>query len=564
MLREIHIKNFSIIDDTTIEFGEGFNVLTGETGAGKSIIINALSLALGERATGEFIRSGEKEAIIEAYFDVSPELLNPSTQQFLEDSGIEYDEGLILKRIISARGKNRAYINNSMASVQTLAEISKTLADIHGQYEHQSLLLSDNQLDLLDAYGGLLNERQEIASIYESLLKLKRQINELAQQEKDRAQRLDILEYQIREIEAADLRPGEEEELLKEAKILSNAHRLAELVNQSYTSLYLSDSSCIAEVSKILNNLREISSIDHHACDALKAVEDALPLLEEVSYFLRDYKESLDFNPDRLEQIQDRLDLIKGLKRKYGSDIQEVLDFMERARYELENLQHSEEKLEELKNELSELRKKFTEKANLLSKRRREVAKKIESEVVIQLSALSMPDTRFLIQINQEEGDDTTEWFKATYKGIDRVEFLISPNVGEDLKPLSKIASGGELSRIMLALKGILARGDNIPVLVFDEIDSGIGGKTAETIARKLKELSMTHQVICITHLPQIASYADVHLRIEKKIEKGRTVVEIDRVEKDKRVKEIARMLSGETSDVSIKHAKEMLKKAHK
>lgn len=561
MLRVLYIKNFSIIDDANIEFAEGFNVLTGETGAGKSIIIDALCLALGERATAEAIRSGEKEAVVAAFFDISPTLLNPATHQFLTDYGINIDDGLILKRIVSAQGKSRAFVNGSMVNVQTLSDISKSIIDVHGQYEHQSLLSSDNQLDLLDAFGGLLYERQEVKNVYESVSALRQQIEELIRQEKERAQRLDLLKYQVNEIETAQLNPGEEEELSGEVKFLSSAGRLAELANEAYDSLYSSDSACIAELSRILNSLRDIAAIDPRADDAVKSVKDALPLLEEAGYFLRDYKEKLDNDPQRLEQIQERLELIKGLKRKYGGSIQEILDYKDKAVIELEALQHSEEKLETLKKELDELKKGLTEKAGALSKKRKTSAKKIEAEVISHLSELSMPDTRFSINITQEKGDDTSDGLKATQKGIDGVEFLISPNVGEDLKPLAKIASGGELSRIMLALKSIIAKGDNIPVLIFDEIDAGVGGKTAENVGRKLKNLSASHQVICITHLPQIASYADRHLKIEKKVKKDRTVVEIAAVEKDERTEEVARMLGGEISEVSLKHAKEMLKK---
>ncbi|MEK7271917.1 MAG: DNA repair protein RecN [Nitrospirota bacterium] len=560
MLRELHIKNLAIIDDASANFEKGLNVLTGETGAGKSIIIDALCLALGERASTEVIRSGEKEAVVEAFFDIPPKLLNSSSRRFLQDLGINIENGIILKRILSAQGKNRAYINDSMVNVQTLSEISKGIIDVHGQYEYQSLLSPDNQLDMLDAYGGLLIERQEFTAIYETQTSLKQQIAELMQKEKERAQRLDILGFQVNEIETADLKTGEEKELSEEVKILSSASLLTELANQAYESLYSSDSACLTNLSKILNSLKEISNIDVRTADAVKSAEEAIPLLEETAYFLRDYKDSLNFNPERLEEIQTRLELIKGLKKKYGGNIQEVLDYREKGLRELDELQHSEEKLETLNAELKKLKNILTEKAQHLSKQRKAVAKKIEQQVISELSSLSMPDTRFSIQITQEAGDETADDFKANSKGIDKIEYLISPNIGEELKPLSKIASGGELSRVMLALKGILAKGDKIPVLIFDEIDAGIGGRAAETVGQKLKSLSASHQIICITHLPQIASYADTHLKIEKKIKAKRTTVEVRKIEKDERTVEIARMLSGDSSEVSIKHAKEMLK----
>ncbi len=564
MLRELHIKNFSIIDNAAVEFENGFNVLTGETGAGKSIIINALSLALGERASGDIVRSGETEAVVEAFFDIPPKLLPPSTRQFLEDNGIDISDGLILKRTISSQGRSRAYINSSMVNVQTLSDISSKIIDVHGQYEHQSLLSPDNQLDMLDAYGGLWRDRQEVSKIHETQLSLKHQISGLVQKEKERAHRLDILRYQVSEIESAGLRPGEEEELTEEVKILSSAGRLAELANQAYESLYSSETACIADLSKILGNLKEISGIDARANEALKSVEDALPLLEETAYFLRDYKDDIDFSPERLEMVQERLELIKGLKKKYGADIQAVLDYKEKADMELEELQCSEEKLEALKTELSELKNRLTQTANELSNKRKTVAEKIESKVVAELSELSMPGTKFSILMTREVGDDTSDGFRATHRGVDNIEFLIAPNVGEELKPVSKTASGGELSRIMLALKGVLAKEDNIPVLIFDEIDAGIGGKAAETVGLKLHNLSSSHQIISITHLPQIASYADTHLKIEKKVKDKRTIVEISKIEKDDRTLEIARMLSGETSEISIKHAREMLKKGRR
>ena len=311
----------------------------------------------------------------------------------------------------------------------------------------------------------------------------------------------------------------------------------------------------------ILNDLKAISEIDSRANEPVMSMKDALPLLEETGYFLRDYKDGLDFDPRRLEQVQERLELIKRLGKKYGGSVREMIEFKEKAEEELEGLRHSEEEHGHLKEELKKLKGILTKKAGQLSKKREKVSKKIESEVIAQLNELSMPDTRFTVRITQEEGDDTTDGLKVGSSGIDGIEFLISPNVGEDLKPLSKIASGGELSRIMLALKVILAKGDEMPVLVFDEIDAGIGGRTAGTVGHKLKGLSSYHQVICITHLPQIASYADGHLKIEKRAGKERTTVAINKIKKDERTEEIARMLGGKISKVSLKHAEEMLEK---
>lgn len=563
MLREIHIKNFSIIDNVHIEFGEGFNVLTGETGAGKSIIIDALSLALGERATGDFIRSGEKEAVVEAFFDVAPNVLDTPTRTFLDDNGIDAEDGLILKRIVTDKGRSRAYINGSMVNVQNLSDVSRAIIDVHGQYEHQSLLSPEKQLDLLDVYGALIKERKAVEGLYDDLLELKRRISGLEQKEKDREHRIDMLDFQVKEIDAADLSPGEEDGLAEEEKILGSAARLAELANRTYDSLYSSDDSCIIAVSEVLSDLKEIADIDSRADDAVKALEEAIPLLEEAGYFLRDYKAGLDFEPGRLDQVQERLELIKKLARKYGESVQEILGFREKAVEELEGLCNSEEALGSLKEELKKAMAAYTKKAGALSKKRAKVAKKIEAEVVGQLRELSMPDTRFSVRMVLEDGDDTTDGLRAGRSGIDIVDFLISPNVGEDLRPLSRTASGGELSRIMLALKVILAKGDKMPVLVFDEIDTGIGGKTAGTVGQKLKGLSSYHQVLCITHLPQIASYADEHVKIEKRTVKERTQVQINKINRDERTEEIARMLGGKITKTSLKHAEEMLVKGN-
>ena len=560
MLRELHIKNLAIIDDASVEFGKGFNVLTGETGAGKSIIVNALSLALGERAAGELVRSGEKEAVAEALFDPPPKLSNQSIYESLHDAGIEIEDGVIMKRLVSSQGRSRAYINGSMVNIQTLSDVSRSIIDIHGQYEHQSLLSQEIQLDMLDEYGGLLPEREEVKCAYEKLNNLKRRIAELQIKEKERTRRLDMLKFQINEICTAELKDGEEESLTEEAKILGSAVRLTELANHSYDSLYSSDSSCLTKLSKILGSLKAISEIDPKAGESVKSLKEAIPILEEVAYFLRDYKDSLNFSPERLDAVQERLELIKGFKKKYGDSIKAILDFQDEAKKEFDELERSEEMLGGLKEELAGLKEAFTEKALLLSKKRGQVAKKIEPLIEAELSKLSMPDTRFSINFSREPGDDTTNGLRAAQNGIDSIEFLISPNIGEELKPLSKIASGGELSRVMLALKGTLSKGAGIPVLVFDEIDAGIGGIAAEAVGQRLKNLSASHQVICITHLPQIAAYADRHLKIEKRVEGKRTVVVIREIEKEERAEEIARMLSGDASDVSMKHAREMLK----
>jgi DNA repair protein RecN (Recombination protein N) len=474
--------------------------------------------------------------------------------------GIDLSEGFMMKRILSSQGRSRAYLNGSMVNLQTLAEISGYFIDIHGQYEHQYLLSPDNQLEFLDTFGGLIGDADEVGTLYKAYGALKQRMSELQRTGEERARRLDMLRFQTDEIRAAGLTAGEEKELEEEAGILGNAVRLSELAHEAYDSLYSSESSCISVLERILANLREISGIDAGAREPAGSVEDAVPLLQEAAYFLRDYREKLNFSPERLDSVQERLEQIRGLKRKYGGSIEEILLFQKKAEEELESLMHLQENMESLTIELEGMKNEFTRKAKSLSKKRREAVKKIEPLVVRELSGLSMPDTRFSVRVSQEPGEDTADQFQANAKGVDKIEFLLSPNKGEKLKPLSSIASGGELSRIMLALKGIIAGGDRVPIMVFDEIDAGIGGIAAGKVGERLKLLSARHQVICITHLPKIASFADRHLRIEKKAGDERMTVEVRKIEEDERTGEIARMLSGKSSKVSLKHAEELLR----
>jgi DNA repair protein RecN (Recombination protein N) len=557
MLRELHIRNVSVIRDITVEFGNGLNVITGETGAGKSIIINALSLVLGERLSGDIIRTGEDEAVIEALFDIQPDILPSEITDYLHDQSIDASEGLLMKRIISSRGKNRVYINGSISQLQSLAALSRSLVDVHGQYEHQSLLSPANQLYMLDTFGGLTDSRAVIQSLYKKIIALRESITGLENLERDRLQKIDLLQYQVNEIDAANLHPGEDDELEKELKILKGSVRLAELSTAAYEELYADDSSCLTRIAVILRHLQEISSIDDSASEAASSIENALPLLEEAASFLRDYRDRIEFSPERLDQVQERLDLISSLKRKYGPTIDEIKSFRDSAMAELRKLQESAETLGSLKDELDAVTAEYIEKATVLSGKRRKTAAAIEKRLIGTLADLAMQQAEFSILFRNENREDR---FRSN--GMDSIEFMISPNPGEEPRPLKKIASGGELSRIMLALKSILAGGDEIPVLIFDEIDSGIGGRTAETVGRKLRELSESHQIICITHLPQIAAYASHHIRIDKTVTDGRTEVRATNISRKQRAEEIARMLGGQISRASLRHAEEMLGKA--
>jgi DNA repair protein RecN (Recombination protein N) len=543
MLKELRIRNLAIIDDLKIRFEEGLNVLTGETGAGKSIIVDSLGLALGSRAQSDLIRSGEKEAVVQAYFEVRD-------GKELPDFGIDISDGLIIRRSLFATGKSRAYINDTMVSLQSLAEAGKSLVDIHGQHEHQSLLSVDKHRILLDSYGKLQRDRGNVESLYREVQELKREASDLRQKMKERAHKLDLLRFQINEIDAASLKAGEKEELIGGRIILSNLNRLNELAETAYSVLYGSEGSCVEKLSYIILKVKEMSSIDHSASDTVNMLESALPLIEDAAIFLRGYKDKHDLEPQRLVEIEDRLDLIKKLEKKYGEGIKDIVRYRDEAEKELKGLEFVDERLESMEVDLATKEEMLLSSALSLSEKRKKFAKTIEKLVKNELRELAFDHAEFVIDIKQEA---------VSSHGIDKVEFLFSANPGEPPRPLIKIASGGELSRVMLALKSILADFDSIPVLIFDEVDAGIGGKTAESVGKKLKVLSNRHQVLCTTHLPQIASLGDFHLKTEKGQKDERVYVEVKELSGRERLNEIARMLSGKITEVSLKHAKELL-----
>ena len=546
MLRELRIKNLAIIDDLKVRFEKGLNVLTGETGAGKSIIVDSLSLALGSRAQSDLIRSGEKEAVIQAYFEMEG-------GKELPDFGIDISDGLIIRRSLSVTGKSRVYINDTMVSLQSLAEVGRSLVDIHGQHEHQSLLSVDKHRLLLDSYGKLQGDRGEVESFYREVQALKREGADLRQKMKERAHRLDLLRFQIHEIDASALKTGEKEELIEERIILSNLNRLNELAETAYSMLYGSEGSCVEKLSYIISKVKEMSSIDHSVSDTVHMLESALPFIEDAAISLRGYRDKHDLEPERLVEIEDRLDLIKKLEKKYGEGIEDIIRYRAEAEKELKGLELVDERLDSIEAELKIKEEMFLGSAISLSEKRKKIAKTIEERVKNELKELAFDHAEFVIDIKQEA---------ISSLGLDKVEFLFSANPGEPPRPLIKIASGGELSRVMLALKSILADFDSISVLIFDEVDAGIGGKTAESVGKKLKALSNKHQVLCTTHLPQIASQGDFHLKTEKGQRDERVYVEVKELSGRVRLNEIARMLSGKITEVSLKHAKELLESA--
>ncbi len=548
MLKELHIKNLAIIDDIKVSFDHGLNVLTGETGAGKSILIDSLNLILGSRAQPDLIRTGEKEAFVEAFFEY-PDMRN------LPDIGIDFSEGIVIRRNISSSGKNRAYINDSIVSLQTLSEIGKMIVDIHGQHEHQSLMNIERHCFFLDSFGRLSEDVKEIERLYFDVKDLKEKLNDIKERTKDRAHRIDFLKYQIQEIESARLLPGEKEELLNEKQILSNVGKLKELSEAAYYEIYGSEGSCTEKLSSILNKIKEISSIDNEAKEILSLLESAIPLIDDAVISLRSFKEKYYINPERLNEVEERLETIKKIEKKYGEGIDSALSFKDNAIRELQELESISEQLDFYEAEVLKKEKILMEKARTLSEKRRKFADEMSRLIMEEMKALAFNNSIFKIDIKEDS---------ISPSGIDRVEYLFSANIGEPPKPLTKIASGGELSRVMLALKAMLADFDRIPVLIFDEVDAGIGGKTAEMVARKLKRLSQKHQVLCATHLAQIAAKADFHIKVEKKERNNRIFVGTKTLEGTERLHEIARMLSGKITETSLKHVRELIEVTEK
>jgi DNA repair protein RecN (Recombination protein N) len=565
MLTELLIRNLAIIDEVQVPFQPGFNVLTGETGAGKSIIIHAINFLVGGKGDIDLIRTGAETMLVEAVFDLTN---CPQVKTVLEEVGIETeDDTLILSRELSRAGKSRCRINGRVATVAMLKQIGKSLIDIHGQHEHQSLLDPTNHLRFLDAFGGeglmALKERYHI--LYRQLMQLERELTELQQSERERMQRLDLLRYQAEEIDRANLREGEEEELLQERQLLANAERISERINYAVRCL-IGENGALDPLGDAMRSLKEIADLDPNLQNWHDALSQAFDTIQEIGFELERYASRIEFDPERLEEVESRLDLLKRLKRKYGDSVSAILQYRQQIEQELQRLETSEERLEILQREREQLRRELAETAKALSEARQEIARQLERTVQNHLKALMMERARFKVAIDHIPDPNGLQLQEGTFAfgrdGIDQVEFLISTNPGEPLKPLAKIASGGEISRTMLALKASLQRTHEIPVLVFDEIDVGIGGKTAEAVGEKLKEVSRYAQVLCVTHLPQIAALADWHLQVEKITEGKRTRVIVTPLEYEERVKELARMLSGkQITQASLQHAQELLQR---
>lgn len=566
MIEEISIRNIALIDELELELSPGLNIFTGETGAGKSVILKSIGLVLGERTSVDIVRAGADSAAVEVSIS--------STEQI--DKDITESDSLILSRHISTNGRSRCRVNGELVNLKQLEEVGTSLVDIHGQHQHQSLFKIEMHLELLDDFGETGTERESVSEKYNHLLELQREMDTLLHTLKTSEREKELLEFEVKELSTANLIDGEEEELTAELSILNSAEQLFESANHIYNHLEgdimgeFSTTSTSSSVST-LQNLREatrvlskLTEIDPSLTDLSDRLESSLYELEDIGQQISNYADSVEFNPMRLSEITERLDLISKFKRRYGNTIKEMLAYLDDAQKKLDDLELGSDKIEEIKEQIQDEEDQLRKLCLALSDKRTKVSKRLSLLVQNELQELGMEKAEFLTAvepIKDENGFIKRDGnsYAVRENGMDKVEFLIAPNVGSDLRPLTKIASGGEISRVMLALKTVLVRVDNIPTVLFDEIDSGIGGKIADVVGKKLKKLSQNAQVICITHLPQIARFADRHFLVEKKVVGEQTLISAKPLTDSERVNEIARMHGGEETEVGLAHARELL-----
>ena len=553
MLLELNIENFALIDRLTVQFGPGFNVLTGETGAGKSIVIDAINAILGERMGADMIRSGAARATVEAAFDLSetPERAGELALESVLDPG---ETLLAVSRDFSASGKSQARVGGRLSSMSYLRDVGRNLVDVHGQHEHQSLLHVERHVDILDDWCGkrALDLREECASLDRRKRAIAHELSALRMDEREKAQRLDLLRFQIEEIDEAGLSVGEEADLLADRSRLANMERLVENVGRARSQLVGGDGEGLAAVDVIVAASRLVNDAardDPGLSPISETLRGAVYTLQDAVQDLAAYHEALESDPHRLEEIEDRLAALRSLKRKYGDSIEEILSFRHRNREEIAHFEGAEEREAELSNDLLKASLALTEIAGKLSEVRREGAAVLEKRVAAELADLSLAGSEFLVDVKPQEPESN---------GGDRVEFMFSANPGEPARPLARIASGGEMSRIMLALKSLLASAVGVPTVIFDEIDVGVGGRTGEFIGDKLAGLGGQSQVICVTHLPQVASMADHHFCVRKEVVSGRATVRVRCLSTEERVEELSRMLGGGRDSAGV-HARDLL-----
>ena len=553
MLQFLNISNIALIDELQVEFEPGLNLLTGETGSGKSIIVDALGVLIGGRFTGDLLKSGAQRGSIEGLFVLGP---NPGLERLLENAGVDggSSEELIIRRELSATGRNKIFINNQLATHSLLRELREFLVDIHGQGDQQTLFNPHTHLQLLDSFAissGLLDEVAETHRLWTSV---ERELDALRRDDSEKFQLVDTLKFQIDELERAQLLLGEDERLEEERRRLANVEKLTALCQSSYGRIYEDDDAAVARVRQTLKDVTELAEYDSTFRDYLEGLESARAVLEDLSFSLRDFADKLEFSPVRLAEVEDRLAELSRLKRKYGGSLESSLEHLARSQDRLRQIETSDEREQELSREVESARNRYLDRAGKLHRERVRAAKRFEKAVESCIAELAMERARFQIQISEHRDS-------AGLKGIDQVEFYFSANAGEDLKPLARVASGGEASRLMLVLKTVANATEFPRTIVFDEIDSGIGGRVSEAVGIKLRKLAETNQVLCVTHQPQIARFADSHLAVQKAVVDGRTQVDISKLNRTGRIEELARMLTGaEITDTARRHARELLK----
>lgn len=563
MLQELFITNFVLIDKVTINLCDRLNVFSGATGVGKSMVIGALNFILGGRATADIVRSGKDEATVIGKFSLKDKNLLRQITKVADN--ITIDEELLLQRTIDTNGRSRCRLNDMPITVSLLKELGEMLVNIHGQHEHETLLHGTNQLYILDDFGGISPLREDFAEVYQHFTEKTKLRDALKSNQLERRQKMDLYAFQIDEIDKAQLKAGEGEELEKEKGFLSNAEKIYSTVSSCYSQLYESSEAVVERLKSVIRELQSVAKLD----DTLQKIFDdcgqALYQIEDTAFSLGKYKDGFNYDPQRLEYIEDRLNTIRKLKSKYGNSVQEILSYRDEAGLRLKRLSEEGTTAEHVDEELLALSDSLKQKGTELTRKRLSAADKLTPLINEELRDLGIPHGRFCVQITSPllHNNDDLPVTEAKSYGFEQVDFLISPNPGEDLKPLRKIASGGEISRVMLALKHQLAKVDKTPVLVFDEIDANIGGRMGEVIGEKLSSIAKSHQVICITHLPQIASHADEQWKVNKLVKNGKTYSTIENVSGESRLEEIADMIRGsEKTDITRKQAQEMLRDA--
>ncbi|RXI99524.1 DNA repair protein RecN [Anaerobacillus alkaliphilus] len=571
MLVELSIRNFAIIENLTVPFEKGLTVLTGETGAGKSIIIDAISLLIGGRGSAEFVRHGANRSEIQGLFHIDN--LSHEIYYKAEQLGIEIseDQMIVLQRDITSQGKSICRVNGKLVTLGILRELGENLVDIHGQHEHQHLMQAERHLSLLDQFAGdkITSSLLEYKQLFKSFTQLSARVKQFSENEQKLAQRLDLLQYQLNEIEKAKLKPEEDIHLSEERFKLANSEKLYKTIHDSYHALY-GDGKGLDWILFAMNNVEDAANLDKELKGLKETISNCYYLLEEATFSLRDYYEGIEFHPERLNMVEARLNEITQLKRKYGADVTNILEYSAKIEEEIDTLLNREEKIQELETQRDSVCEDLFVEASNLTELRQAVANELVEKIHQQLKDLFMEKTKFQVEISERSSSVRDPLINGKHvhfheAGIDKVEFLLSTNPGEPIKPLAKIASGGEISRIMLALKSIFSIHRGITSLIFDEVDTGVSGRVAQAIAEKIYNISKNSQVLCITHLPQVAAMASSHLYISKEQLENKTVTKVTTLSKENQVEEIARMLSGaETTPLTRESAKELLSQANK